>query len=255
MSQSTLGQEPELGLLRSKGDRPHLHIWAIALAGGVAAGLISWLAGELAHEAFKPQLFSVRIAFTTYIQPTADSMNVADRKNAILVFTILGGAMGLVMGFAGGLAGRSLSRGVLVGVAGLVSGGLVGFLASLALVPLFYQRYVPDPNDLLAPILIHGGIWVAIGAVGGMAFSVGMGRRERAPHAIGGACLGAIVASLVFHGISEAFFPDSGSTGPVATSILVRLLGAFVVSVLIAFGAARGVLGRIPRPRMPAAGQ
>ena len=163
-------------------------MWAIALAAGFTAGLVSWLGGELTHEAFKPQLFKIKIAFTTFIQPTAASLNTADLKNASLVFTILGGVTGAVMGIAGGIAGRSLSRGLIVGFGTLLAGSLVGTLTSLALLPIYFRQSVPDPNDLMSPIMIHGGIWMAIGAVGGLAFALGMGCGRVAFNAIVGAC-------------------------------------------------------------------
>ncbi len=223
-------------------------MWAIALAAGFTAGLVSWLGGELTHEAFKPQLFKIKIAFTTFIQPTAASLNTADLKNASLVFTILGGVTGAVMGIAGGIAGRSLSRGLIVGFGTLLAGSLVGALTSLALLPIYFRQSVPDPNDLMSPIMIHGGIWMAIGAVGGLAFALGMGCGRVAFNAIVGACFGASIATLLYHGLGEALFPDSGSTTPLATSAVVRFMAAILATVLIAFGAARGALGRVSHP-------
>jgi hypothetical protein len=244
------GGEFATGVLPSKGNppRPRLHAWAIALAAGVAAGLVSWLAGEGVHGIFRPQVFPVKVVFITYIQPTIASLNAADLKNATLVFTILGAVTGLAMGIAGGLVGRSLSRGLVVGLGGLAAGGLVGGLASLGLLPLSFRRVVPNPNDLLSPILIHAGIWMAIGAVGGLAFAVGMRCARRSVDAVVCACLGAFLATLVYHGLGEALFPDAGSTELVATSTFVRFLAVFLVTVLISCGAVKGALGRISGP-------
>jgi hypothetical protein len=251
INRSGAGKDPEFGIVPPEVHRSNIRVWSIALAGGLAAALISGLGSEWAHDAFKPQLFKVTIAFTTYIQPTADSLNVADRKNATLVFTILGGVTGLVMGLAGGLVGRSAWRSVLAGLAGLVIGAGSGGVAALALVPLFYLRVVPDPNDLLSPILIQGAIWIAIGAVGGLAFGIGVGGWKRLPDSVGGACVGALVASLVFHVLATVLFPDSGSVGPVPTSALARLLAAFLISVAIACGSTKGALGRDRPSRTP----
>ncbi len=245
-SHGVAGIGRDTGLIPSQRDshRSNAQVWAIALAAGVAAGLVSWLAGESVREAFKPQLFEITIAFTKYIQPTAASLNTADLKNATLVFTVLGAVAGLIMGIAGGVAGRSLSRGLIVGLGGVVTGGLVGALASVGLLPFFYRRTVPDPNDLLTPILIHGGIWMAVGAVGGLAFAIGMRRERRGLQAIVGACLGAVLATLTYHGLSEAFFAETASTLPVATATFPRLLAVFLVTVFSACGAARGILIR-----------
>jgi hypothetical protein len=127
--------------------RPYRHIWAIALVTGVAAGLLAWLTGELAHGFFRPRLYKVEvIALGTTWQPSRESQFAADLRNTALAFAILGCATGLAMGFAGGLASGLPARGVVVGLAALAVGALVGALASIALVPIFYRRLVPDSN-------------------------------------------------------------------------------------------------------------
>jgi hypothetical protein len=260
-SASTLGQAspanlestPPLSSEKAR-DRPYWQVWAIALAAGVAAGLVSWRGGELVNGVFQPQLFDVTFPMgVTLNMPTAKSKNVADYHNAILALTILGGVTGLALGFAGGLAGRSPTRGLIVGLGGLAVGGLVGALSSYALLPLFYHQLVPDVNDLLSPMMIHAGIWMAIGAVGGLAFAMGLGRWRRVLVAIGGACLGALGASVLFHLLSEVLFPDSGSTDAVASSSIVRLLAMLLVTLLVAVGAARGSQSRVRRPPSPVA--
>jgi hypothetical protein len=235
--------------------RPDRRVWTIALAAGVAAGLVSWLAGEWAHGVYQPRLVEVGFGMgVTLTMPTVATQNQADFQNATLAFAICGGVTGLAMGFAGGLAGGSPSRGGMVGLGALVVGGLVGALASRALVPLFFRHYVPNTNDLLSPILIHSGIWAVISAVGGLAFAIGMRRGRRLPHAIGGACLGAILATVLFHLLGASLFLDSGSTEPIASSSVVRLLAVFLATVLIAIGAARGTLGRDSPPASPVSG-
>jgi len=218
-------------------------VWELALAAGVAAGLVSWLAGELAHDVFKPRLYETEVMGMKTMQPTALSQNAADSKNARLAMSILGCITGLALGVAGGLADRSPSRAVTVGLAGAAAAGPIAALASWALLPFFFRSFVPDPEDVLPPILIHGGIWAAIGAIGGAAFAIGAGRVRRAALAVVGACVGACLASVVFHVFSLAIFPDSRSTEPLASSSFVRLLAALVVTVLIAIGAVLGVQG------------
>jgi hypothetical protein len=218
------------------------------LTAGLAAGLGSWLAGELAHEAFKPRLFVVEVMGMSSRQPSRESQIAADCKNATLVFAILGGVTGLAMGLAGGFAGRSGSRGFKVGLGALVIGGLVGTLASQSLVPLFFRGLVPDRSDLLAPVMIHGSIWVAIGAVGGLAFAIGLRCRARLADAIAGAAFGALLATIFFHASAAAVFPDSRSTDPVASTSLVRLLAMGLISVLVAIGAAAGAQGGFLHP-------
>ena len=148
------------------GSRPRSNgqVWAIALAFGLTAGLFAWGAEEATYGLFRPQLFPVVILRMPSLQPSRESQNTADIKNATLAFAFLGCLTGLAMGFAGGVAGRSPVRGMVVGVVAMLLGGLIAAGASLVLLPAFFRQLVPDPSDLLTPIMIHGGIWGAIGA-------------------------------------------------------------------------------------------
>lgn len=232
--------------------RPHQQVWAIALTAGLAAGLVSGLAGELVYGVFQPRLVTVSFPMgVSLLMPTAATQNQADFKNAVLVFTMVGGLTGLALGFAGGLVSRSRSRGAIVGLCAMMVGGLVAAGASLALVPLFYRHYVPDTNDLLTPTLIHACIWAAIGAVGGLAFGIGLRSWRVLPAATAGACLGAIMAAVLFHLLGASLFWESGSTEPLASSSPVRLLAMLLLTVLVAAGAARGALrgGSLPSTR------
>jgi hypothetical protein len=219
-------------------------MWAIVLASGAAAAVVSWLAGELAHGAFKPRLFLVTSMGVSALEPSRESQRAADVKNSTFVFAILGGVTGLAMGLAGGLAVRSPARSLKVGLGALGVGALVGALASLALVPLFFRELIPDTNDLLSPILIHGGIWTAIGAVGGIAFAIGMGKSmRRFADAIAGACFGAVLATIIYHALAAAVFPAAKSTDALANTAMVRFLAMSLVPILVAIGAATGAQG------------
>ena len=98
-------------------------IWGIALTAGVVAGLISWVGGEIAQNTYKPQTFPTVVpGGAIEMRPTASCTNVAEFKNGILIFAILGGITGLSMGLSGGLVGQSPYRGMVVGFGALVSG-------------------------------------------------------------------------------------------------------------------------------------
>ncbi len=127
MNHATIKNGPEAGLVCSTGNpaRSHLQVWAIALAAGVVAGFGAWLGGELVHEFFRPQLFQIRVALTTFIQPTAASQNSADLKNATLVFTIFGRGDGARDGCRGRL-GRPVARAGVSCRSGRAAGGRLG---------------------------------------------------------------------------------------------------------------------------------
>lgn len=224
-------------------------IWAIALAFGLAAGVVAWVVGELTLNVFRPKVFTMVIMMQTYVIPTTPSINESDTKNAILAFAIYGAITGLVMGLAGGVARGSMNRGITVAVGGLALGAVVGGLSALLFLKLYYRAHVPDPNDILTPLTVHGGIWTAIGAVGGLAFGVGIGAGRRIPQAVEGACIGAFFAAVLFHLLSGFFFPDSGFAQPISRESLNRLLARLLVSVLLAAGAARGAQERIVRSK------
>jgi hypothetical protein len=225
-------------------------VWGVALAAGLAAGLLAWAAGEAAHGAFRPRTFQVEIMGQTSIEPTVGTQNAADYKNAALAFAFLGGATGLLLGLAGGIVSGGPVRGLLVGSLGLLAGTLVGALASLAILRIHYRGFVPNPNDLVTPILIHGGIWTVIGAVGGAAFALGAGLRRHATSAAAGACLGAMLATLLFHVLGESFLPGSSYAEPLAATPTARLLARVLVPLLAAAGAARELL-RASSRRLP----
>jgi hypothetical protein len=230
-------------------------VWAIVLACGAAAGLVSWLAGELAHGAFRPRLIVVEAMGMKSLQPSRESQRAADLKNATLVFSILGGVTGLAVGIAGGMAIHSPARGLKVGLLALGAGALVGALASFALARFFFQELIPDSNDLLSPILIHGGIWTAIAAVGGIAFAFATGTsKRRLADAIAGACFGAILATIFYHALAAAVFPEAKSTEVVANTAIVRFLAMSLVPILTAVGAAIGAQGGFLRGAAGTAG-
>ena len=232
---------PDSGSVRP---RSRWQVWAIALSAGLAAGLVAWLAGEPARNTFRPRLYRVISMGVTGDVPSRESQAEADTKNATVTFAIVGGAMGLAMGLAGGLVSRSLKRGAAVGLAALVAGAIVGVLLSHALIPLFFRRLVPDANDLMTPMLLQAGIWMAIGAVGGLAFGVGMRCGRQLPGTIVAACAGGMCAAVLYNLLSGWLFHDWNASDPVGNSAIAPPHGNAP-----GHGARRGRVGPgAPRP-------
>lgn len=229
------------------GDR---RIWACALAAGIAAGLVSWLVGESVREAFKPRLFKVQVVLQTFIQPTTESQNAADYKNAVLAAGLMGGLLALALGGAGGLAARSASHAGIAGLGGAALGALLATTAALGALRLFFLRHVSDPNDLVTPVLAHGAIGLVIGAVGGLALAVGLGQLRSIPNAIVGGCVGALLAALIVVILTTVLVPDNDPSRPLPDSSLARLIARLVPCLFVAVGAARGVQGR-PATKVP----
>jgi len=221
-------------------------IWMIVLTAGALAGLLACVAGELSHDFFRPRRYKVEVTGMSSMQPSRESQNAADLANAMLTFAILGSVTALIMGLAGGFAGRNLWRGAMVGLGSQAVGALAGAACSWALIPIFARQLVPDQNDLFTPILIHGGIWMAIGAVGGMAFAAGMGAWRQLPITAVCACVGAFTASVIFHLLVGMLFPHSSPSEPVGSTAVARLMASSLFTILVAIGVARGALGRVP---------
>jgi hypothetical protein len=222
-------------------------IGATALTAGIAAGLVSWIAGEWAHDLFRPRLSEVPRWEAVWMEPSRGSLYAAELKNAALANAVLGCATGFAMGLAGGLAAGAPSRGIFVGLSAQALGLLVGALAALALMPLFHpldQRPTRTlADDLWLPLIMHAGVWAPVGAVGGAAFVLGLGIRSRLTIAIVTTIAFALLAAALFQLIGTCLPPEAGATRPVALWSVGRLMAMLVSSVMIAAGAALGTVG------------
>jgi hypothetical protein len=238
---------------RSRSER---HVWTIVLSTAVVAGLISWLGGEAAYGLFKPRLFVVHLLDgSTSLQPSIPSLRAADVKNTALALGILGAVTALAMSFAGGLVTGSPARGVMVGLGTLAVGALVSVLATFALFPLLHRQPVPDPNDMLTPVLVQAGIWMIVGAMAGISFAIGMRRDRHLAAATVAACLAALLATVVYHLLIGGLLTDLGPTMLIPGTSGLRLIAVLTATILIAAGAARGALGDLGRSKSPTPAQ
>jgi hypothetical protein len=231
-------------------------VLALALAAGVTAGLLSWLAGEASYDFIRPAKEPVEMMGMTQIQPTSRTMSVADTRNAALAFGALGGLLGLALGAAGGLSSRSLRATGWGGLVGLVVGGAAGAGMAMLVGPLVFKLSSrPDlpawlnPEGMILPMLIHGAAWCSIGAAGGLALAVGLGLGPRGlGRAMLGGLLGAALGTVLFEAVGARFFPLAQTTNLIATSSWARLLARVLVTTFAALGAAREAVAGL-RPR------
>ncbi len=218
-----------------------LLIWVSAVAAGLLVGVLAWGAGELTKDAFQPKLVKVQVLLQTFITSTLDTEHDAAKKNAALAFAIFGCVTGMVMGLAGGIASRAVARGVVVGLGAGALGGILTALSSWLILPYFFAQLAPNPNNFLFPIVIQGAIWLDIGAIGGIAFALGIGEVRRVPHALVGGCAGALLGTVLFHLVAAMAYQDSEFTEPLAKVAIVRLIARVLVSLFAAIGIARAV--------------
>jgi hypothetical protein len=111
---------------------------------------------------------------------------------------------------------------------------------SFLFLPGYYQRFNPQDEDLILPILMHGGIWSAIGAGGGLAFGIGMGGAARTFRALLGGLLGAVAATLLYEVVGAVLLPLAKTSQPLAATSGARLLAQLLVAVFVAAFAAAG---------------
>ncbi len=161
-------------------------ILILGIAAGLMAGVASSLVGEVILGRYQSDLVP-----TVKAHPTAEDLQHwrdARLYSATLTFMTMGSFLGLTMGLAGGLARRSVLASASAAMAGLVLGTATGASLALVLVSNFYKIHDPQSNDLVLPLLTHGAIWSTLGAIGGLAFGLGLGGKHRwILHGCGGA--------------------------------------------------------------------
>lgn len=244
---ATAGPNRALGPLRA---------WGLVLGAALVAGFLSWGGVEATRGFFKPRLVKKQMPDGSIVfDPTLASQKLADTRNNALASGIEGGLLALAMGLVGGLLGRSPARGLAVGLVAMMAGALAGALATARLFPIIYRDLVPDPNDLLTPLLVQAGIWMAIGAVAGLALAFGSGAVRRMPDALWGSILGGFLAAGLYRLLHGMLSPASSPTVLVALEPTSRLLAVFCLTGLVSVGAARGAIGKIDRADASAKGK
>ena len=141
--------------------------WVLAVAAGLIAGVIAW---GISEKMFVPE---------TGVNANGKKvpLSVSATDNGIIAFGTLGATLGLGLGLAGGLIRKSFLWAFLAAVTGCLIGGAAGVFSSKSLIPIYFSHQIS--NDILYSLLMHGGIWVAVGAAAGLAFGIGQGGWNR----------------------------------------------------------------------------
>jgi hypothetical protein len=160
-------------------------------------------------------------------------------------YAIVGALLSLGLGAAAGwlVEPRSIVRGCLAGLAGLVLGACGGAASSYLLAPLFFGHM--EAADLKLAVLIHVGIWTAIGGAAGAAFGIGSGSRRLFVLSLIGGIVGGAIGTLLFD-VSGAFYPVAHTERPLAETAGVRLAVDSLLSSCVAVGVVLLVCQRLP---------
>jgi hypothetical protein len=235
-----------------------VRLWALALAGGLLAGLVAWGAGEANYGRFQ----------STFVKPPGwDKMNGYEKdayrstdeirqrpsvesKNVALAFGGLGAALGVALGLAGGLARGSVPGALNGGAAGAVAGVIATAGASAAAVPVFYRWVDPDMG-LAVPALTHLALFAAVGVGGGLGLGLGLGGRGDVPRGLLGGLLGGVAGAVAYELAVALAFADMRVYDPipkdlspeqrmVVPRLVMHLSAALSVAILAAACARAG---------------
>jgi hypothetical protein len=209
------------------------NLWLAALAAGLIAGAASGAVGEAAADWFpKP-----KAADPMKFAPDVGPVYAAIVKNAALACALQGAALGLALGVAGGLAASRPGAGAAAGLIGLVLGALVGGGAGFGAGSAYFALSEQSDSDVLASMLAHAAAWSPAGAVGGLAFGLGLSLRGGAARTALGGLLGAAVGAGAYDLVGSAFLALSDTGEPIASTTAARLLAHGAAAVFSAVGA------------------
>jgi hypothetical protein len=215
-----------------------VRLWA--LGAGAAAALVSWLLIETTLDSFKPM--ATPKGSTPFLAPGAGERATAGTRNAALAMGLMGATVGLLLGLAGGLARQSAGAGAVAAFLGLMLGAAVGAGASFAAVPLAFRIHELDPGntstEMASSLVVHGLPWAAVGAVGGLAFGIGLGGRTQSSRGLLGGLLGAIAGAFLYEIVGAMALPGSRIIDPIAATTGVRLLAQILAVIPTAAGVA-----------------
>ena len=116
------------------------------------------------------------------------------------------------------------------GATGLLLGGGVGAALSWLILPIYYAH--STGGELSYSLLVHGGIWLAVGAAAGLAFGIGLGGSVRcAPRGTGEACA-ALLAAVIYEFAGGILFPQALTDRPLSQTWESRLLARLLVTLI-----------------------
>jgi hypothetical protein len=156
-------------------------------------------------------------------------------QNAAVAYALLGAILSLILGVtAGCFLGRlSIPRVLAAGLAGIVLGASLGAASSYGLTPIYFHRM--GTADVTLSLLIHLGIWTAVGAAAGVAFGAGSGSRDVLVRSLVGGITGAALGTLLFD-ILGAFLPLAHTERPLSQEAGTRLAANIVLCFCVACG-------------------
>jgi len=207
----------------------------LLMVAGLLAGLLAFGVGEAVYKLIPAALVTQHALQLVKVTSTVATENVAAARNGAVAFGVLGLFLGGCLGLAGGLARRSSPSAVRAGGLASVLGFAAGAGASLALLPVcLVSRIRYHDSDLAISFLTHGAIWGLLGAVAGLAFAVGLGKRNLLVRALVAGFAGALIGTFAFELIGVLAFPMAKTDDPISRTWVTRLIARLLVTVATA---------------------
>jgi hypothetical protein len=198
-----------------------------ALVVAAAAGVLGWILGDKFRVA--------EIVDLDEFYGGAELSVALATRNVAVNYAIVGALLSLGLGVSAGwfVGPRSIARGGLAGLAGAVLGACGGAASSYLLSPRYFGHM--ETADLTLTLLIHLGIWTAVGGASGVAFGIGLGSRHLFVLSLIGGIIGGALGTLLFD-LSGVFLPVAHTERPLAEASGVRLAGDMLLSLCVAVG-------------------
>jgi len=210
-------------------------VWVFAVDSAILGGLLGWFAGdEMARRL--PWKEPAQVAIEdgrgrVEVGRFLDLQNEAERQSAVIGMGCLGGILGLMLGVGGGLGRRSNPGAALGGGIGLCLGAAVGASVPWVLVPVFYNS-ISQPPNLTLPLLIHTGMYSAIGSVAGLALGSSLNGCSGAIKGFVAGAMGAGIGSMIFNIVHTIMFPLEWDYSPMPGNSGSRLFAHLCVAFL-----------------------
>jgi len=214
------------------GAAPETHPVLKAAALGAGVGLAAWLLGEAVERTVVAPIVSEFVVSGN--QQFALREGTIARK-ALLTFAGLGGLLGLTLGARAAWSRRDRVRLAVAGLLGLVLGAGAGGGAGYGLSRWFVRNERPMSDDLILPLLTHGGIAAAVGLAAGLSAAVGLGATPARLARLGIAGIaGGALAAAVSEPAGVFLFPLDQTGQPLAAGAGARLLALALPAVSVA---------------------
>ncbi len=188
--------------------------------------------GEKTHDLIPAEKVKKNVMGNTIMEPNDATNAVAATRNGAVTFGVLGLCLGASLGIAGGLARRSSGGALAGGLLGAILGLASGAGVSWVLLPRFIAvRDEYFDYDLFISMGMHGLIWGLLGAAGGVAFAVGLGRYRLSAWLLFAGFIGAILGALGYDIIGAVYFTRANTDDPISGTWQTRLLASLLATL------------------------